>query len=283
MEFIQIMHLYNKLKTMDLQTLLTADYLDIVYYNRNKTYGGYELRKHYNRRLSKALIFLVSAIVAVSCLSFISAGRHSGESTAFSRANTITEVILPPPVPRIEPPLPPSPPPPAQHIKTRLFTDPVITDDVIPEDKRMANTKDLTHSIIGNSTADGDTANISIAPSAESKSDITGVISGNTSDQPHRFVDQPPFFNGDLDAYINAHLHYPEAARVNGIEGRVVIEFVVNENGAVTNAHIVRSIGGGCDEEALNMVKVMTGWRPGKLNGVPVKVFFSIPIKFELH
>jgi protein TonB len=92
-----------------------------------------------------------------------------------------------------------------------------------------------------------------------------------------------PLYNGDINAYLAANVRYPEAARESGIEGRVQIEFVVDEQGNVTNAHILRGIGGGCDEEALRVVAAMPRWKPGRQNGTPVKVYFSLVVKFLLQ
>jgi protein TonB len=92
-----------------------------------------------------------------------------------------------------------------------------------------------------------------------------------------------PQFNGDLMKYLAAHVNYPELARNAGIAGRVVIEFVVNEDGNVTDARVVRGIGGGCDEEALRVVKAMPAWKAGKQNGRKVKVFYMLPIVFALQ
>jgi protein TonB len=92
-----------------------------------------------------------------------------------------------------------------------------------------------------------------------------------------------PQFPGDINSYLSSHLIYPDAARENGIQGPVVVKFVVNEDGTVSNATIVRGIGGGCDEEALRMINSMPRWRPGKQNDLTVKVFFSLSIRFQLQ
>ncbi|MBK9456902.1 MAG: energy transducer TonB [Bacteroidetes bacterium] len=71
-------------------------------------------------------------------------------------------------------------------------------------------------------------------------------------------------------------------ARDNGIEGTVYIKFVVDDKGAVSQAHVVRSIGAGCDEEALRVVKEMPNWTPGRQNGKPAAVWYTVPVKFTL-
>jgi protein TonB len=108
------------------------------------------------------------------------------------------------------------------------------------------------------------------------------VIADNKPAMPHVWVEQMPVFEGDLNTFLSRNLRYPDAARENGIEGRVIIKFVVNEDGSVSNAMVERGIGGGCDEEALRIIRSMPKWKPGKQNGMPVKVFFTQAIKFVL-
>lgn len=76
---------------------------------------------------------------------------------------------------------------------------------------------------------------------------------------------------------------YPEIAKESNIQGRVTVKFVVNEEGNVSDIIVVKGIGGGCDEEAVRVVKKMPKWKPGKQNGRPVKVYFSLPITFRLE
>ena len=72
-------------------------------------------------------------------------------------------------------------------------------------------------------------------------------------------------------------------ARENGIEGTVYIEFVIGKDGSVTGANVKRGIGGGCNEEALRVVNSMPKWKPGKQQGNPVKVKYTLPVKFKLQ
>lgn len=97
------------------------------------------------------------------------------------------------------------------------------------------------------------------------------------------FVDQMPEFIGDVRAYLSNNILYPANARREGIEGRVVVRFVVRADGSITNAQLQRGIGGGCDEEALRVVRAMPKWKPGKQNGKPVDVWFNLPILFKLQ
>jgi protein TonB len=107
-------------------------------------------------------------------------------------------------------------------------------------------------------------------------------------EEPDFFVvveDMPEFPGGEAAMYnwLGKNIRYPQVAKENGIEGKVFVRFIVNENGKVQDAQVLRGIGGGCDEEALRVVKEMPSWKPGKQRGKPVRVQFTIPIHFQLN
>lgn len=98
-------------------------------------------------------------------------------------------------------------------------------------------------------------------------------------------VEVPPQFPGGEEARVDYMVHaikYPEEARKKGVQGTVYISFVIEEDGSITNAEVLRGIGGGCDEEALRVIREMPKWTPGKQKGKPVRVQFNMPIKFTL-
>lgn len=94
-------------------------------------------------------------------------------------------------------------------------------------------------------------------------------------------VEQMPELKGGLQS-LQEKIQYPDMARKAGIEGRVVIQFIVNEQGQVENPKVVRGIGGGCDKEALRVVK-KANFEPGRQRGEPVRVQYSLPIVFRLQ
>lgn len=91
-----------------------------------------------------------------------------------------------------------------------------------------------------------------------------------------------PGGNSAMYRFINKNLNYPAQARDNEIEGKIYVQFVVQPNGKLTDKKVVRSIGYGCDKEALKIISKMPKWKPGKQNGKKVAVYYTIPIKFEL-
>ena len=99
------------------------------------------------------------------------------------------------------------------------------------------------------------------------------------------FVEEYPEFPGGdkaLREYILNNIKYPEVARTSGITGTVYVQFVVEKDGSISDVKVVRGIGGGCDEEAVRVVKSMPKWKPGKQRGQPVRVYFTLPIEFKL-
>ncbi len=88
--------------------------------------------------------------------------------------------------------------------------------------------------------------------------------------------------DAELMKFLARHLHYPTIARENGVEGMVVIRFIVEKDGSVSIPELVRDIGAGCGQEALRVVKMMPDWIPGKQRGMEVRVQYNLPVKFKL-
>jgi len=100
-----------------------------------------------------------------------------------------------------------------------------------------------------------------------------------------RVEDMPEFPGGQraLMRYLQTNLVYPADAIEEGIEGKVVVEFTVCEDGKLCDEKILRSVGGGCDQEALRVVKKMPAWKPGMNDGKPVKTRYMLPISYKLQ
>lgn len=98
-------------------------------------------------------------------------------------------------------------------------------------------------------------------------------------------VEESPSFPGGDEArikFLQQNIKYPQMARESSIQGTVFVTFVVERDGSVTDVRVLRGIGGGCDEEAIRVIKAMPKWQPGKQRGKPVRVQFNMPIKFTL-
>lgn len=98
-------------------------------------------------------------------------------------------------------------------------------------------------------------------------------------------VEVAPEFPGGQKAFgkfLGSNIRYPESARQNNIQGKVFIGFIVERNGELTDLKIIRGIGGGCDEEALRVLKSSPAWKPGMKEGKPVRTSYTFPVTFEL-
>ncbi len=99
-------------------------------------------------------------------------------------------------------------------------------------------------------------------------------------------VEESPYFPGGEPArikFLQENIKYPQMARESGIQGTVYVQFVVERDGGVTDVKVLRGIGGGCDEEAIRVIKAMPKWVPGKQRNRPVRVQFTMPIRFTLQ
>jgi TonB family protein len=114
-----------------------------------------------------------------------------------------------------------------------------------------------------------------------SSGDLTIVAKGPV----FTIVEEMPAYIGGEDKrnrFLAENIFYPKTATNYGIQGTVYVQFIIDRNGSVTEAKILRGIGGGCDEEALRVVNMMPKWKPGRQNGKTVRVLFNMPIYFKL-
>ena len=125
-----------------------------------------------------------------------------------------------------------------------------------------------------------------------SKSSVSGsanqqssTITEENQEDVFQMVEEMPLFPGGeqkMSEFITSNINYPEAAREAGVQGRVYIRFVIEQDGSISNVKVMRGIGSGCDEEAMRVIKSMPKWRPGKQHGKTVRVSYQIPVNFSL-
>ncbi|MFN3530322.1 MAG: energy transducer TonB [Bacteroidia bacterium] len=184
-------------------------------------------------------------------------------------------------VQQIEDPTPPTrqrtftPPPPDIKITTAPLTGNIET--VLQE---IFETELATTEI----TSDRDVAIPAGAFTGESPS-IPVEYSTGESEIFTVVEDMPQFPGGDAELlkFLYGQLRYPPLALESRIQGLVVVQFIIDEQGNITNPIVVRSLGGGCDEEALRVIKLMPRWTPGKQRGRPVRVRYNLPVRFQLR
>lgn len=258
--------------SLDWSNAVSPERRDIVFENRNKAYGGYVLRREYQRRILMALLFTVLGIgiatvtpLLVTYLKKVDIGKE----VKITEGITLEE---PPPIDKSAPPPPPViPPPPVQQ--TIKFTPPKVVKDeeVVEPPPTQEETKDVQVSTV---TQEGDKDIIDLPP------DPVDPDAGKI----FTVVEEMPSFPGGEEKLFEylSKIKYPSIARENGISGRVYVTFVVDKDGKIKDAKILRGIGGGCDEEALRVVRSMPDWKPGRQNGRSVSVQYNLPVNFNL-
>ena len=247
---------------------------ELVFANRNKEYGAYVIRRNYNKRVVVALLIALGVVllsVGIPLIVRLLSNIDFGKKNVVSEEITLAE---PPPIDKTEPPPPPViPPPPVQQ--TIKFTPPVVVkDEEVPEEPppTQEEMKDVQISTV---TQEGSKEVVDLPP--ETDADEGKVFT---------FVEEMPSFPGGeakLMEYISKNIKYPMIAKENGIQGRVYVTFVVDKDGKIKDAKILRGgLGGGLEEEALRVVRSMPDWKAGKQNGRAVQVQYNLPINFQL-
>lgn len=266
---------------MDINKILKSDYLDIIFEGRNKSYGGYELRKNYPKRARKALMVLVGIGVATAAYGVIANLKPKDDKRKVAMMKEVT-LAEPPPIDPKKPPPPPPPEPPPPVKPTVKFTPPVIKkDEEVKEEEKPPEIKELEDKSAGLKTQEGDPNGID--PGIIDPGPGTGAVEAPPPPEIFAYVEQMPEPSVNVNEFLSKNLRYPELAKENNIQGRVTLRFVVDEQGDVSDVTVVKGIGGGCDEEAKRVVMKMPKWKPGKQNGKAVKVYYTLPISFRLE
>lgn len=268
---------------MDINKILNADYLDILFEGRNKSYGGYELRKKYKRRATIAGLIAVLAVGGVFGATLIKLNK-APVAEVLPEIKDVTLAEPPPVDPKKPPPPPPvQPPPPVKP--TVKFTPPVIKkNEEVKEEDKPEPPKPEENKVVGPKSEAGSGDPNAIDPGLAPAGTGTGkpVEAGPPPDKIFTSVEQMPTPPFDIVKYLSQNIRYPAAAREEGIEGKVILQFVVDKDGSVTNIEIKRDLGGGCGKEAERVVRSMPKWKPGKQNGQPVRVYYTLPVTFKL-
>lgn len=265
--------------------ILKQEWIDVVFSSRNKAYGAYELRRDNSKNTVKALVIAIVLFVFIISLPTI-INKIKGLIPKPDQKVKITDVVLlpPPPVDQTKKPPPPPPEPPKPKVDQVRFPPPVVKPDNEVREKEPPTVKELQVADPGQKDQKGDpNADIRIDEPV-GNSDIKQVVEADPN-QIFTSVEQVPEFPGGLDkfgAYLGKSIRYPAVARENGTQGRVIVTFVVEKDGSLTDIKVTRGIGSGCDEEAVRVLKNSPKWKPGIQNGRPVRVQYSVPISFTL-
>ena len=273
---------------MDVNKILNADVLDIIFEGSNKEYGAYDLRKTYNKRMLRA-IGGTAIVIVLLFIGFIVSNLNSNGN---KKALVVDDVQLedvkeekkneppPPPPPKIEPP----------KVEMAKFTPPKIVPDkeVKPEEKPPEQEK-LEDTKIGTVNQEGiKDEGITAPPVSDAGKGVVEAPKDNEDyDKTFTKVEIESEFPGGAGAwlrYLNKNLRYPDDAVNNEIQGTVIVQFIVDKEGNVSDVTPISGPdNGGLREEAVRVIKKSGKWTPAVQNGRQVKSYKKQPIVFKLE
>lgn len=270
--------------------LNSTDWCDLVFEGKNKLYGAYALRQSSSKRHIVAFGVIILFVGVVAALpSFLQAVKPNQEKVAMEDVFKISDIELEQKIEEQEVIKQEIAPPPILVRASIQFTPPAITADAnIDESREMRTQEELSqNSRLEISIADNLTGSTDVnAVSIQELNNNRIVIQDDAPQKPFESVEQMPKFPGgdaELMRFISNNIKYPPIAAENGIEGRVVIRFVVGKDGHVSDINVLRPLDPSCDKEAIRVVKMMPKWIPGMQNGRNVAVYYTLPVLFKLQ
>ncbi len=277
--------------------LYDPKWVDMVFAGKNKEYGAYQLRKGTSGRNIKALLILViaAALVGGFLAWKVIEQKQAEEQQAYMEAMELAklqqqakkeEKKKEPVKPKIEP---------KKEIpvarETQKFTAPVIKkDELVKEENQVKQMDKLDEKVaVGTENKEGTKSRLAEAV----RSDIAVAApppppapKPEVSNKVFDVVEEMPHFPGGpaaLQAFLSSNTKYPVVAQENGVQGRVIVSFVVERDGSITDVRVVRSVDPSLDREASRVVRSMPRWSPGKQNGSTVRVKYTVPVVFRLQ
>ncbi|MBQ3556072.1 MAG: energy transducer TonB [Bacteroidales bacterium] len=270
----------------------SQEWCDLIFEGRNKAYGAYDLRKDSPKRHNIATLSVVLIAAAAFFLpgligDLIDKIRPEEEEEIVMTQVTELSDLKEAEVKKNEEykPLMETPPPPPLKSSIK-FTAPVIKkDEEVSEEEEIKSQEELIESKVTISIADVEGNDEENGQDiADFKEAIKPVVE-EEDNQVLEVVEQMPTFPGGQKAllqYISDNIKYPSIAQENGIQGRVVVRFVVKRDGSVGEVQVLRGVDATLDKEAVRVVKSIPNFIPGKQNGHAVNVWFTLPVQFKL-
>ena len=271
--------------------LVSNEWTDLVFEGRNQAYGAYKLRKGTTKRnVWSILIVALAALllfIGLSIQKMVEANRtventQAIELSALEQKKKEAKVEKKEVV-KVEPEKV------VEKVKSSIkFTAPVIKkDNEVKDDEEIdlqkvenTNTTIGAFDVQGNDEVGGEVL--------KAKEEIAQPEPPKHEEENKVFdvVEQMPSFPGgmpDLMQWLSQNIKYPVIAAENGVQGRVIVQFVVEKDGSVTDVHVAKSVDPSLDKEATRVVKAMPKWNPGKQNGSAVRVKYTVPVMFKLQ
>ncbi|MDO9579198.1 MAG: energy transducer TonB [Bacteroidales bacterium] len=246
--------------------------VDIVFEERNKEYGAYSIRKKYHRTVIIAMLIGILIFSTAVITPYLNAKALENREKRKERQVEIRMENLDQPTETVAPP-PPPPPPPAGVAHQQKYIPPEVVDSIKPEEMVQLMTADEVVEIQN-----------------EEVVEIIEVIKEEVQEveaepEPFVVVEEMPMFPGgdsELLKFIMEHTNYPEVAKENNIQGRVIIRFCVTSKGGVNQVSVLKGVDPELDAEAVRVVNTLPAFKPGKQGGKPVPVWYMVPITFTL-
>lgn len=246
-------------------------YDEVIFRDRNRKYGAYELRRSYGSTMSISIVAAMIFGITLVLVPFFKADRGS-----ILPGHIINSTAMPDPslLDPMTPPEAPAPqPPPENIINQSRFSPPIVVADTLVPADEMPTTDERIEL-----TENGDPGEIRV---------IVNDPDPITPPEPKTYitVQEMPSFPGGAEAlmkFITDNVVYPSDALENGIEGTVILQFVVTATGDVSRITVVRKADPLLDAEAVRVVSILPRWRPGKQDGNPVAVYFALPVIFSI-
>ena len=242
---------------------------DIVFEKRNKEYGAYKLRKKYSRNVLIAMIIGIFIIGTAVIAPYINAKALENRQKRAERQVVVKMENLDQP----QQEAPPPPPPPAETVQQIRYVAPVVVDSIKPEEIKQLMTADQAQVSVKNE-------DVQVVEQQQEE-----VKEEEAPTQVFVVVEEMPTFPGgdpEMMKFIYANIIYPEIAKENNIQGRVILKFCVTYKGTVDQVTVLKPVDPSLDNEAIRVIKMLPAWKPGKQGGKPVNVWYNVPIIFQL-
>ena len=246
---------------------------DIVFEIRNKEYGAYSLRKKYNRNVLISMLIGIIIMGTAVITPYLNAKAAENKAKRAERQVEIKMENLDMPAEQVAPP-PPPPPPPAEAAQQAKYVPPVVVDSVKPEEAAQLMTADQAQVEVQNTDV-----------GVEVQEEVKEEVQEEAEPEPFVVVEEMPMFPGgdaELLKYIGEHTQYPDVAKENNIQGRVIVRFCVTSKGGVSQVSVLKGVDPELDKEAVRVVNSLPTFKPGKQGGKPVPVWYMVPITFTL-
>lgn len=266
---------------------------EMLFEHRNKAYGAFALRNEYSVNLSRAALFGTSAVLLIFLGSFV-IHKLNPDPVIQIPGGPVVELIDEPYIVPDELVPPKVIPPQKKQDKVATVLIPELVEPVENKQQEVGSvptTEQIELAVPGTETHDGPAMEGDFQTAGRVKIKGSVLISDppklpeNVEEKTLTHSEVMPEFPGGMSRmykWLGKNLRYPNAAVNAGKEGRVVLTFVIEKNGAITDVKILKGIGFGCDEEAIRVVKAMPPWKPGLQNGKPVRVKYTLPLFFSL-